>query len=327
MYRNVPTCPFRDYFTYDGYGIYDAKRFINLTFWCEGNTTKGEIAGSWHGGPIIQYGSPILMERPIGIIRLANGASSTVDLDDYIQSDVTGTITYQVVANSQDEGSGAGASAHAVRGTSADDGDSEALVSASITGSELTLTAASAGQGAVELYFIATDAADNSIKGLVELTVEGTDATPAPTPEPTPEPPSLSAPFADAHLQHEATLALDMTDHFSGDDLTGPLNEIARNKVTGTWSGTVLTLAASAATPQDLTLTVTTVGGPQHHGQRRVHAVADCRADTYPRTDAYTSTHVYTRTHTDVNTHAGTDTRAHTDVNAHTGTDTHARTH
>ncbi len=209
IYRDVPTCPFRDYLTYDKHGIYDAGRFITVTFWCEGNTTKGEIAGAWHGGPTVQFGSPILMERPIGIIRLANGASSTVDLDDYIQSDVTGTITYQMAANSQTEGSGAGAAS----------GDSsEALVSASIAGSELTLTAALAGQGAVELYFIATDAEDNSIKGLVELTVEEADATPAPTPtleptpeptptlEPTPAPPTLIQAFPDLTMTDGDTL-------------------------------------------------------------------------------------------------------------------------
>ncbi len=92
-----------------------------------------------------------------------------------------------------------------------------------------------------------------------------------------PVPPSLTEAFEDASIHHEATLVLDMADHFSGDDLTyavevtttnqrtgqertGPLNEIARNKVTGAWEGSVLTLTGGSASPQDLTLTITATG-------------------------------------------------------------------
>ncbi len=100
------------------------------------------------------------------------------------------------------------------------------------------------------------------------------NAIPVPTPTPTPALPSLSTPFADASLHHEATLVLGMVHHFSGADLTytvevttthqrtgqqhiGALNEIARNKVTGAWNGSLLTLTAGHAPSQTLTIAIT----------------------------------------------------------------------
>ncbi len=101
------------------------------------------------------------------------------------------------------------------------------------------------------------------------------DPTVAPTPDPTASPaPVLLQPFADAELSDGETLALDMSTHFSGDNLayhvevttthqvtgeekTGLLNQVARNKVTGAWSGTELILTGGPATPQDLTLKIT----------------------------------------------------------------------
>ncbi len=88
----------------------------------------------------------------------------------------------------------------------------------------------------------------------------------------------LGTPLADASIAEGTTLALDLSDHFSGDNLSyavdvttinqrsgkmnsGALNSIARNKVTGAWSGSVLTLTGGKASPQDLMLTITASGG------------------------------------------------------------------
>ncbi len=42
---------------------------------------------------------------------------------------------------------------------------------------------------------------------------------------------------------------------------TGALNEIARNKVSGAWNGSVLTLTAGHAVSQELTIEVTASNG------------------------------------------------------------------
>ncbi len=75
-------------------------------------------------------------------------------------------------------------------------------------------------------------------------------------------------------LSDDQTHELDMADHFSGDGLTftvevttthqrtgqtktGLLNEIARNKLSGSWDGSVLTLEGGHATSQTLTVKIT----------------------------------------------------------------------
>ncbi len=106
-----------------------------------------------------------------------------------------------------------------------------------------------------------------------------TPTTPDPDPEPAPAPapPTLDASFDDVSLAHGATLSLNMSYHCSGDDLsyaatvttinqrtgqekTGNLNEVGRNKVTGVWNGSILTLTGGTATPQELTITITATG-------------------------------------------------------------------
>ncbi len=84
----------------------------------------------------------------------------------------------------------------------------------------------------------------------------------------------LTDPFDDLTMAEDDTEALDMADHFSGEGLTyevavttvhqgtgetrsSQLNEIARNKVTGAWNGSVLTLTAGHTVSQELTLTIT----------------------------------------------------------------------
>ncbi len=98
-------------------------------------------------------------------------------------------------------------------------------------------------------------------------------ATPA-----VPDTPSLTNPITDANIAEGTTVTIDMGDHFSGDNLsysakvttmnqrtgqsrTGDLNSIARNKVTGEWNGSVLTLTAGSAIPQDVTISITATDG------------------------------------------------------------------
>ena len=104
--------------------------------------------------------------------------------------------------------------------------------------------------------------------------------TPEPTATPTPEPqgPVLTDEFDDLTMSNDETVDIDMSDHFSGEGLTyevmvttthqrtgqvrtGALNEIARNKVRGTWDGSVLTLTAGHAVSQELTIEVTASNG------------------------------------------------------------------
>ena len=85
---------------------------------------------------------------------------------------------------------------------------------------------------------------------------------------------TLIAPFADLSLANRSTHALDLSEHFSGSGLgyvvmvttthkgtgevrTKPLNEVARNKVTGVWAEDVLTLTAGPEGEHVLTLEVT----------------------------------------------------------------------
>ncbi len=101
-------------------------------------------------------------------------------------------------------------------------------------------------------------------------------ATPEPEPTATPEPqgPTLTNEFDDLTKSHQETEDIDMSAHFSGDNLTydvqvttthqrtgkvrtGALNTIARNKVTGSLNGSVLTLTAGHASSQQLTIEVT----------------------------------------------------------------------
>jgi len=91
----------------------------------------------------------------------------------------------------------------------------------------------------------------------------------------TPCPDLLHTTFDDVTLTAGEQVVLDMADYFSGDHFTytakvtttnqtsgkvrtGPLNVIARNKITGTWNGDgdVLTLTAGTADPQTLTLEI-----------------------------------------------------------------------
>ncbi len=91
-------------------------------------------------------------------------------------------------------------------------------------------------------YAIRVRAVSNAGNGEWSETAYGTPVAPDP-------PPPLIAEFEDASIYHAGTLELDMSDHFSGAELTfsvlvtttnqrtgkvktGPLNEIARNKVT-----------------------------------------------------------------------------------------------
>ncbi len=97
---------------------------------------------------------------------------------------------------------------------------------------------------------------------------------------------TLVAPFGDMTIADGATRDIAMTDHFSGEGLTyevlvttthqgtgvvrtAPLNQVGVNKVTGEWSGAVLTLTGGDAVPQDLTLRVTATdsGGARASGE------------------------------------------------------------
>ena len=103
---------------------------------------------------------------------------------------------------------------------------------------------------------------------------------PEPTATPTPEPqgPALTDEFDDLTMSDDETVDIDMSGHFSGENLTyevlvttthqrtgqektAPLNTVARNKVTGEWNGDVLTLTAGHASSQDLTIEITASNG------------------------------------------------------------------
>ncbi len=107
-----------------------------------------------------------------------------------------------------------------------------------------------------------------------------TNAPPADSPDQSAaDPTTLIGLFNDAAIANGSTVALDMTQYFSGDDLvytvevtttnqrtsqerSGALNEIARNKVRGGWNDgvTVLLLSGGTASPEDLTLSITATG-------------------------------------------------------------------
>ncbi len=157
----------------------------------------------------------------------------------------------------------------------------------------LTLTGGTASAQDLTLEITANGQDDASVSDSFTLSlIEGSE--PAPEPMPTPEPTATSTPeptatatpdpaptliteFDDLSVAHGGTSDLDMSDHFAEQDLsysvlvtttnqrtgqvkTGPLNEIARNKVTGEWNDDVLTLAGGTAAPQDLTLEITATG-------------------------------------------------------------------
>ena len=89
---------------------------------------------------------------------------------------------------------------------------------------------------------------------------------------------ALIGALPDVALDNDATQSLDMTEHFSGTDLTyavlvttthkdtgnvktAPINTVARNKVRGAWSDDVLTLTAGPSGDHVLTLAVTATNG------------------------------------------------------------------
>ncbi len=107
---------------------------------------------------------------------------------------------------------------------------------------------------------------------------------PPPADPPAEEPPvddtpsdiaELIAEFEDMSVVRYGLLEIDMAEHFNsadtmtyqimvttthqrtGQEKTGALNSVARNKVRGTWDNTVLRLQGGRAAAQDLTLTIT----------------------------------------------------------------------
>ncbi len=157
------------------------------------------------------------------------------------------------------------------------------------SGSVLTLTGGNATPQDMTLTITATGvddatASDDFTLSLTSEPVPTPEPTATPTPEPTatptPEPqgPVLTDEFDDLTMSDDETVDIDMTAHFSGEGLTyevmvttthqrtgqertGALNEIARNKVTGTWDGSVLTLTAGHASSQELTIEITASNG------------------------------------------------------------------
>ncbi len=133
----------------------------------------------------------------------------------------------------------------------------------------LTLTAGAAGEHVLTLEITASnDGSSASDSFEVTVGIEAED------PEETDDPATLIQSFPDLSLANSVTHDLDMTAHFSGSGLSygvmvtttnkrtgqvrkGPINTVARNKVTGVWSGDVLTLTTGAAGEHVLTLDVT----------------------------------------------------------------------
>ncbi len=143
-------------------------------------------------------------------------------------------------------------------------------------GTVLTLTGGRAIAQDLTLEITASGVDDATVSD--DFTLSLTSA-PDPTPEPVPQGPSLTNEFDDVTVSNGNTVVLDVSDYFSGsDDLmydvqvtsthqrtgqmnTGNLNEIARNKVTGTWNGTTLTLTGGHASSQDLSIAITASDG------------------------------------------------------------------
>ncbi len=133
------------------------------------------------------------------------------------------------------------------------------------SGDVLTLTAGAEGEHVLTLEITATDADGGEASDDFQLTVfVDTEGNPA----------TLIEEFSDLSLENSATHDLDMATHFSGDGLSygvmvtttnkrtgevrkGPLGTVARNKVTGVWTGNVLTLTAGANGEHVLTLDIT----------------------------------------------------------------------
>ncbi len=128
-----------------------------------------------------------------------------------------------------------------------------------------------------------------------------------PADQPSVDPPTLIGLFNDASIANGSTVALDMADYFSGDDLlytvevtttnqrtgqskTGALNEVARNKVRGGWNDamSVLMLSGGHAASQDLT-------GPQQAIPSRFRWSTKSPLRTSPR--RVTPTHQQTTRH------------------------------
>ncbi len=137
-------------------------------------------------------------------------------------------------------------------------------ITGAIADQTLTLTGGTATPQDLTVKITATDSNGGTASN--EFTVSLTSAIPYP---------ELTTEFEDIELYHNAVHSIDLDDHFrfNGDALayealvttthqgtgvtrTAPLNKIARNKVTGGISGSVLTLTGGPATPQDLTLTI-----------------------------------------------------------------------
>ncbi len=108
---------------------------------------------------------------------------------------------------------------------------------------------------------------------------------------------ALETPFEDLSLDNGQTVTIDMADHFTGDDLTyevtvtttnqrtgevktGLLNEVARNKVTGTWDGTVLTLTGGPATAQKVTIEITATSQASPEGAASAAGATSTATDT-----------------------------------------------
>ncbi len=223
---------------------------------------------------------------------IADGATLTLDMADHFSGDELSYAVEVTTTNQRTGASKTGALNSVARNkvTGSWNGEVLALTGGSAALQDLTLTVTATGPAADTASDVFTlSLTDEPPPVQVPPPADPPPADPPPTAPPPADPPADPPPpaeppapapatlieaFAGLTLSDGQTSALDMADHFSGDGLTfvvevtttnqrsgqsktGLLNDIARNKLSGSWSGSVLTFEGGHAGSQTLTVKIT----------------------------------------------------------------------